>query len=120
MASVLVVDDAAFMRMRIKQMLEANGHSMVGEAMDGVEAIEKFAELKPDVVILDITMPGMNGIEALKRIKVLNKDAKIIICSAMGYQELIAKAIEEGAKEFIVKPFEAEQLMAAIDKVVGK
>ena len=120
MASVLVVDDAAFMRMRIKQMLEASGHTMVGEAMDGVEAIEKFAELNPDVVILDITMPGMDGIEALKRIKVLNKDAQIIICSAMGYQELIAKAIEQGAKEFIVKPFKEEQLMAAIDKVVGK
>lgn len=120
MAKVLIVDDAAFMRMRIKQMLEANGHTMVGEAIDGIEAIEKFAELKPDVVILDITMPGMDGIEALKRIKVLEPKAKVIICSAMGYQELIARAIEQGAKEFIVKPFEAEQLIAAIEKVVGK
>lgn len=120
MAKILVVDDAIFMRMSIKKMLEENGHTMIGEAADGVEAIEKYAELKPDVVLLDITMPEMNGIEALKRIRVLNPKAKIIICSAMGYQEMIAESIKCGAEDFIVKPFDAERLMAIINKVLAK
>ncbi len=120
MASVLVVDDAEFVRVAIKQMLEANGHSMAGGAANGIEAIEKYAELKPDVVILDITMPEMNGIEALKRIKVFDPKAKVIICSAIGFQEMLAEAIECGAEEFIVKPFEPAQLIAAIEKVMNK
>ena len=120
MASVLIVDDAIFTRMTIKRMLEAKGHSMVGEAATGVEAIEKFAELKPDVVILDITMPGMNGVEALKRIKILDPEAKVVICSAVGLQNIIAQAIELGAEEFIIKPFDAEQLVAAVDKVMKR
>jgi len=118
MARVLVVDDAAFVRMAVQQVLEAHGHTMVGEAGDGVQAIEKFAELKPDVVILDISMPEMNGIETLKRLKILNPAAKIIICSAIGYQDLLAQAIECGAAEFILKPFEKEQLINAIEKVM--
>lgn len=120
MASVLIVDDAAFMRMTIKKMLEAHGHSMIGEAENGIEAIEQFAELKPDVVILDITMPEMNGIEALKRIKILDPNARIIICSAIGYQEMLAQAIECGAEDFIVKPFEEAHLIGAIEKVMRK
>lgn len=120
MASVLIVDDAAFMQMTIKQMLEANGHSAAGMATNGIEAIEKYMELKPDVVILDITMPEMNGIEALRRIKILDPEARIIICSAIGLQEQIAQAIEYGAEEFIIKPFEAAQLMGAIHKVMSK
>lgn len=118
MASVLIVDDAAFMQMTIQRMLEANGHSVAGLAANGIEAIEKYAELRPDVVILDITMPEMNGIEALRRIKILNSDARIIICSAIGQQDKIAEAIELGAEEFIVKPFESEHLMGAIEKVM--
>lgn len=118
MARVLVVDDAAFMRMTIKQMLDANGHSMVGEAENGVEAIEKFMELKPDVVLLDISMPQMNGIETLKRLKILNPESKVIICSAIGFQEMLTEAIENGAENFIIKPFEASQLIEAIESVV--
>lgn len=118
MATVLVADDAIFMRATIKKMLEDNGHSMVGEAADGEETIEKFLELKPDLIILDITMPGMGGIEALKRIKGMDSAVKIIICSAIGQQEVIAKAIECGAEDFIVKPFKEAQLIAAIEKVM--
>lgn len=119
MANVLVVDDAEFMCLTIKQMLEAEGHTMVGQAANGIEAMEKFVELRPDVVILDITMPEMNGIEALKRIKIIEPKAKIIICSALAQKDMLATAIEYGAEEFIIKPFKAEQLMEAIDKVLG-
>lgn len=118
MARVLIVDDAAFMRMTIRQIIEAEDHTMVAEAENGVEAIEKFMETKPDVVILDISMPEMNGIETLKRLKILDPKAKIIICSAIGYQDLLAQAIECGAAEFILKPFEKEQLVNAIEKVM--
>lgn len=120
MARVLVVDDAAFMRLTIKQMLEAHGHSMAGEAENGIEAVKKFAEVKPDVVFLDITMPEMNGIEALRCIKTLDANAKIIICSAMGQQEMLAQAIQYGAKDFIVKPFEEERLIAALEQVIRR
>lgn len=120
MAKVLIVDDAAFMRMTIKKMLEANGHEAAGEAENGVEAVKKFIELKPDIVLLDITMPEMNGVEALKRMKELEHDVKVIICSAMGQQAMVAQAIQSGAKDFIVKPFEEERLMASIDKVMSK
>lgn len=118
MARVLVVDDAAFVRMALQRALEPQGHTIVGEAGDGIEAIEKFAELKPDVVILDISMPQMNGIEALKRLKILEPDAKVIICSAIGYQSMLTEAIELGASEFIVKPFDPVQIAGAIDKVL--
>ncbi|MBO5354427.1 MAG: response regulator [Lachnospiraceae bacterium] len=118
MASVLIADDAIFMRATIKQMLDRQGHVTIAEASDGAETIEKFVETKPDIIILDITMPGMNGIEALKRIRELDRTAKIIICSAIGQQEIIAKAIQCGASDFIVKPFEASQLLEAIEKVM--
>jgi two-component system chemotaxis response regulator CheY len=120
MARVLIVDDAMFMRMTIKQMLEAHGHSIAGEAGDGIEAVKKFIECKPDVVLLDITMPEMNGVEALKRIKELDPDARVIICSAMGQQAMVAQAIQYGAKDFIVKPFEEDRLIAAVDKIMSR
>ena len=120
MASVLVVDDAAFMRLTIKQMLEAHGHSMAGEAKNGLEAVKKYNEVKPDVVLLDITMPEMNGIEALKLIKNIDPGAKIVICSALGQQEMVAQAIQFGANDFIVKPFEENRLIAALDRVLKK
>ena len=119
MASVLVVDDAAFMRMTIKKMLEKNGHTVIGEAANGGEAIQRYQELKPDVVLLDITMPEMNGVDALKRIKELSVGAKVIICSAMGQQSMVAEAIQSGAKDFVVKPFVEERLIAAVNKVMG-
>lgn len=120
MAKVLIVDDASFMRMTIRQMLEKNGHETVGEAGDGIEAVKKYIEVKPDVVLLDITMPEMNGVEALKRIKELDPAAKVIICSAMGQQAMVAQAIQSGAKDFIVKPFEADRLIASVDRVMNK
>ena len=118
MANILVVDDAAFMCLTIRQMLERNGHTMVGQAANGFEAVEKFTILKPDAVILDITMPEMNGLEALKRIKIIDPKARIIICSALGQKEMIAKAIEYGAENFIVKPFKEEHLIQAVEKVL--
>lgn len=115
MANIMVVDDAIFMRASIKQVLEEKGHAVVAQAESGTEAIEKYLDVKPDVVLLDITMPGMNGVEALKRLKVLDANAKIIICSAVGQQEKIAEAIEAGALDFIVKPFKPERLTAAVE-----
>lgn len=119
MANVLVVDDAAFMRMTIKKMLESEGHKVVGEAGNGVEAAQKYTELQPDVVTLDITMPEMNGVDALKRIKEYDPKAKVIMCSAMGQQVMVAQAIQSGAKDFIVKPFQQDRVVAAINRVMG-
>ncbi len=119
MASVLIVDDAAFMRLNIRRMLEANGHTVAGEAENGKEAVAKYLEVKPDIVLMDITMPEMDGIEALKRIKVLDEKSKIVICSAVGQQQMVATAIQCGAENFIVKPFEASVLIAAINKVLA-
>lgn len=118
MAKVLVVDDAIFMRATIKRILEENGHSIVAEASTGVEAVEKFAEFKPDVVILDITMPEMDGIAALKRIKIIEPKAKIIICSALGQKDKVVEAIKEGALSFIVKPFKEEKLVEVVEQAI--
>ena len=118
MARVLIADDVIFMRATIRRMLETDGHEVVGEAADGLETIELFEELKPELIILDITMPGMGGIDALKRLRELDSKVKIIICSAIGQQEVIAEAIQCGAEDFIVKPFEAAQHLAAIKKVM--
>jgi two-component system chemotaxis response regulator CheY len=120
MAKVLIVDDASFMRMTIRKMLEAHGHSVAAEAENGIEAVKKFIEYKPDVVLLDITMPEMNGVEALKRIKELDPNARVVICSAMGQQAMVAQAIQYGAKDFIVKPFEEDRLIAAVDKIMNR
>ena len=120
MASVLVVDDTLFMRASIKQMLEKNGHSVAGEASNGMEAIERYAVVRPDVVLMDITMPDMDGLEALRLIKEIDRDAKVVMCTAMEQQAMVAKAVELGAQQFIVKPFQAERLMEAIKSVCGK
>lgn len=117
MAAVLIVDDTLFMRASIRQMLEANGHSVAGEAANGLEAIEKYAAVKPDVILMDITMPDMDGLEALRRIKEIDPAAKVVMCTAMGQQAMVAKAVELGAQQFIVKPFQPDRLMAAIDTV---
>lgn len=117
--SILIVDDAAFMRMMIKEILSKNGFEVVGEANDGLEAIEKYKELKPDLITMDITMPEMDGIAALKEIKKLDSNAKIIMCSAMGQQAMVIDAIQAGAKDFIVKPFQADRVIEAITKALG-
>ena len=119
MANVMVVDDAVFMRMTIKKMLEAHGHSVIGEAGNGVEAVKKYVEIRPDVVLLDITMPEMNGVDALKRIKEVDAKARVIICSAMGQQAMVAQAIHSGAKDFVLKPFEEGRLVAAVNRVMA-
>ncbi|NMA65510.1 MAG: response regulator [Clostridiaceae bacterium] len=119
MASILIVDDAAFMRMMIKDILSKNGFTVVGEAENGIKAVEKYKELTPDLVIMDITMPEMDGIQAVKQIKSLDPSAKIIMCSAMGQQAMVIESIQAGAKDFIVKPFQAERVIEAVKKVVG-
>lgn len=118
-AKILIVDDASFMRMMIKEILSKNGFEVVGEAGDGAEAVEKYKELKPDLVTMDITMPEKDGIQALKEIKEMDGDAKIIMCSAMGQQAMVIDAIQAGAKDFIVKPFQADRVLEAINKTLG-
>lgn len=120
MARIMVVDDAAFMRMTLKKMLEAHGHEMVAEAENGLDAIKKFMEVKPDITLLDITMPEMNGVQALEGIKKVDPDARVIMVSAMGQQSMVAQAIQFGAKDFIVKPFEESRLLAAVDRVLSR
>lgn len=116
---ILIVDDAAFMRMMLKDILTSNGFEVVGEAANGNEAIAKFLELSPDIVTMDITMPHCDGIEALKKIMVLNSNAKVIMCSAMGQQAMVIESIQAGAKDFIVKPFQPQRVMDSINKVVS-
>lgn len=117
--SVLVVDDASFMRMMIKDILEKNDYEIAGEAKDGQEAVDLYKELSPDLVTMDITMPEMDGITALKEIKTFDPSAKIIMCSAMGQQAMVIDSIQAGAKDFIVKPFQAERVLEAINKTLG-
>jgi len=116
---ILIVDDAAFMRMMIRDILTKNGYEVVGEAQDGAQAIEKFKELSPDLITMDITMPEMDGIAALKEIRKMDSNAKVIMCSAMGQQAMVIDAIQAGAKDFIVKPFQADRVIEAIKKTLG-
>lgn len=113
MNKVLIVDDAAFMRMTIKMMLEKNGYSIVGEATNGFDAIRMYKELRPDLVTMDITMPNMNGIDALKEIIGFDTEAKVIMLSAMGQEVMVRDAVIAGAKSFIVKPFTESSLIKA-------
>ena len=117
--NILICDDAAFMRMMIKDILTKNGYNVAGEAENGMKAVEKFKEVNPDLVLMDITMPEMDGIQALKEIKKLDGGAKVIMCSAMGQQAMVIESIQAGAKDFIVKPFQAERVIASVKKVVG-
>lgn len=117
--NVLICDDAAFMRMMIKDILSKNGYNIAGEAENGLKAIEKYNELKPDLVLMDITMPEMDGIQALKKIKEADPGATIIMCSAMGQQAMVIESIQSGAKDFIVKPFQADRVLEAVKKAIG-
>ena len=116
---VLVVDDAVFMRMMIKDILEKNGFEVAAEASNGIEAVEAYKEKKPDITTMDITMPEMNGIEAVKSIRKIDSDARIIMCSAMGQQSLVMEAIQAGARDFVVKPFQAERVLDALHKALA-
>ena len=113
--NILICDDAAFMRMMIKDILTKNGYNVVGEAENGKVAVDKYTELKPDLVLMDITMPEMDG----KRIKAADPSASVIMCSAMGQQAMVIESIQSGAKDFIVKPFQADRVIEAVQKVVG-
>ena len=117
--NILICDDAAFMRMMIKDILSKNGYNVVGEAENGAKAVEKYQELKPDLVLMDITMPEMDGIQALKAIKAADPSATVIMCSAMGQQAMVIESIQSGAKDFIVKPFQQDRVLEAVRKVVG-
>lgn len=117
--SILVCDDAAFMRMMIKDILTKDGYDIAGEAENGKVAIDKYLETKPDLVLMDITMPEMDGIQALKKIKEADPDANVIMCSAMGQQAMVIESIQSGAKDFIVKPFQSDRVIEAVKKAVG-
>jgi len=116
---ILLVDDAAFMRMMLKDILIKAGYDIAGEASNGNEAINKYKELKPDLVTLDITMPEKDGIETLKEIKEFDDNATVIMCSAMGQQAMVIEAVQLGAKDFIVKPFQPESVVNSVKKVLG-
>lgn len=117
--TILIVDDAAFMRMMIRDILTKNGYEVIGEAENGAKALEKYKELNPDLVIMDITMPEVDGIQAVKDIKKVDENSKIIMCSAMGQQAMVIESIQAGAKDFIVKPFQPERVIEAVKKVIG-
>ena len=117
--NILICDDAAFMRMMIIDILTKNGYTIVGEAENGLKAVEKYNETKPDLVMMDITMPEMDGIQALKKIKSGDPSANIIMCSAMGQQAMVIESIQSGAKDFIVKPFQPDRVLEAVKKAIG-
>jgi len=120
MAKVLIVDDAAFMRMVLRNMLEKNGFEVVGDAETGAKGVQQYKHLHPDIVTMDITMPDMDGITAVKEIKSSDPAARIIMCSAMGQQAMVMDAIKAGAADFIVKPFQEERVIESLRKVLGQ
>lgn len=119
MKKILVVDDAAFMREALRRLLERNGFEVIGDAENGIEGIKKYKELQPDLVTMDITMPEMTGIEALKAIMEFDPKAKIVMVSALGQEILIRESIMVGAKSFIVKPFKEDHVVKTLNKILG-
>lgn len=119
MAKILLVDDAAFMRKVVKDTLSKNGYTDLYEAVDGADAVEKYTEISPDLVIMDITMLNMDGLEALKAIRAKNGSANVVMCSAMGQEAMVIEAIQSGAKDFIVKPFKPERILKTVTSIVG-
>ena len=119
MAKIMLVDDAAFMRMMIKNTLTQQGYTDIVEAQDGAEAVTKFDEENPDLVFMDITMPNMDGLQALKTIRGTDPNAKIVMCTAMGQEGMVVDAIKSGAKDFIVKPFNAERIVQTVNTILG-
>jgi len=117
--NVLIADDLAFIKIVLRDILEKSGFRVVGEASNGDEAISKYLDTRPDVVLMDITMPGMDGLTALKKIREIDPAARVIICSAIGHQRLIVQAIELGAKDFIVKPFQPQRVVSALKKALN-
>ena len=119
MARVLVVDDAMFIRHIIGDLLKQHGHEVVGEAANGQEAVDRYRELKPDVTTLDITMPEKDGLTALKELIAIDPGAKVVMCSALSQESKVLEAVKAGAKDFISKPFQAQRVLSAIEKVVA-
>jgi two-component system chemotaxis response regulator CheY len=117
-ARILIADDLSFMRLIQKEILSERGYIVVGEASDGIQAVEMYGKLSPDVAVLDITMPNMNGLEAMRKIFDMDPNARIVMCSALGQQNLIMDAIKAGVKDFIVKPFKPERMLSAIEKAL--
>ena len=120
MSRVLVADDASFMRQMIRDIIDPEGYEVVGEAADGVEVVEKYKELHPDIVMMDIVMPKRSGIDAVKIIVEMSPQAKIVMCSALGQETLVMEAIQAGAADFIVKPFKPEAVVSTLKKVLEK
>ena len=120
MAKIMMVDDAAFMRKVIKDTLSKAGYTDLYEAVDGADAVEKYNEIKPDLVLMDITMPNMHGLEALKAIRAADGGANVVMCSAMGQETMVIDAIRSGAKDFIVKPFKPERVLKTVTSIVGE
>ena len=116
---ILLVDDAAFMRKMIKDTLTKNGYTEVFEAVDGADAVEKFSEIAPDLVVMDITMPNMDGLEALKAIRAKDGSANVVMCSAMGQESMVMDAVRSGAKDFIVKPFKPDRVLKTVTSILG-
>ena len=114
--NILICDDAAFMRMMIKDILSKNGYTVAGEAENGVKAVERYNELKPDLVLMDITMPNLDGIEALRKLKEVQPSTRVVMCSALGQEKMVLEAIKLGAEDFIVKPFKPERIMKTVNK----
>jgi two-component system chemotaxis response regulator CheY len=119
MPSVLIVDDAAFMRMMLKNVLTEAGYEVVGEAENGAVAVSRYRELRPDLTTMDITMPEMDGLAALKEIRAGDPAARVVMCSAMGQQSMVIESIQAGAKDFIVKPFQPDRVLAAVQKALA-
>ena len=119
MAKILLVDDAAFMRMMLKNTLSQAGYTDLIEAEDGVKAVEAYTAEKPDLVFMDITMPNMDGLQALKTIRGTDPNAKIVMCTAMGQEGMVVDAIKSGAKDFIVKPFNADRIVQTVNTILG-
>ncbi|CAJ1001320.1 MULTISPECIES: response regulator [Bacillales] len=117
MARLLIVDDAAFMRRMLADMV-GDVHEVCGEAANGIEAIAKYKELKPDIVTMDISMPEMQGIEAMREILAYDREARVLICSAIGHRQKVLEAMKSGARDFLVKPFQKEQVMDAISRLL--
>lgn len=118
MGKILVVDDAAFMRMMMKDILTKGNHEVIGEAEDGKQCLLEYAKLKPDLVTLDITMPELDGLNTLLALKKMDPAAKVVMVSAMGQQNIVVQAIKAGAKDFVVKPFQPERVMEAVNKAL--
>ena len=116
---ILLVDDAAFMRKMIKDVLSKNGYTELFEAVDGADAVEKFDEVSPDLVIMDITMPNMDGLQALKAIRAKDGSANVVMCSAMGQETMVMEAVRSGAKDFIVKPFKPDRVLKTVGNILG-